>query len=164
MNNDCWYFAYGSNLLKEQMQKRTGEVRQPQVCRLADYRFAFNKRKDNGPIYANIMKQTGAQVWGVVYLCSPEALGALDKNEGVKTGHYHRQPVDVILKDGATVSAVAYVANDECICPEGPPSEEYLGRILRGAKQHDLPSEYIDQIELLGTMRCREYGIDDTKR
>ena len=59
------------------------------------------------------------------------------------------QAADVIVDGGTTISAVAYVANDECVCPEGSPGEEYLGRILRGAKQHGLPSEYVEQIGLL---------------
>ena len=67
------------------MQKRTGEVREPQVCRLVDYRFPFNKRKGDGPIYANIVQQSGAEVWGVIYRCSPNAMAELDKSEGVKT-------------------------------------------------------------------------------
>jgi gamma-glutamylcyclotransferase len=149
MNGDCWYFAYGSNLLKEQMRKRTGEVRQSQVCRLADHRLAFNKRKGGGPIYANIVQEVGAEVWGVAYLSSPKAMDALDESEGVETGHYHRQSVDVILDDGTKLPAVAYVANDECVCFEGPPGDEYLGRILRGAQQHGLSAEYIERIELL---------------
>ena len=55
----------------------------------------------------------------------------------------------MILNDGTTVPAIAYVANAECICPERHPDQEYLGRILRGAEQHGLPSEYVEQIELL---------------
>jgi gamma-glutamylcyclotransferase len=146
MDGDCWYFAYGSNLLKEQMQKRTGEVREPQVCRLADYRFAFNKKKDDGPIRANIMKEPGAEVWGVIYRCSRAAMARLDTNEGVATGHYHRQPVDVVRRDGTAIRATAYVANDECVCSESQPTDEYLDTILRGARQHGLPLDYIKRL------------------
>jgi gamma-glutamylcyclotransferase len=144
MSGDCWYFAYGSNLLKKQMQNRVGEMREPQVCRLADYRFAFNKRKGNGPIYANIVKQPGSTVWGVIYRCSEQAMRKLDQYEGI--GHYHRQPVDVVDCSGATIRAVAYVANDDCICPDGKPSDEYLHRIITGAKEHGLPADYVAAI------------------
>jgi gamma-glutamylcyclotransferase len=146
MNDDCWYFAYGSNLLKKQMQQRAVEMREPHVCRLADYRFAFNKRKGNGPIYANIVKQPGAVVWGVVYRCSATAMRKLDAYEGVATGDYHRQSVDVVDQSGATIHAVAYVANENCVCLEGRPDDEYLGRIVEGAKQHGLPADYIKTI------------------
>ncbi len=149
MNDDCWYFAYGSNLLKEQMQGRTREVRQPQVCRLAEHRLAFNKQGKGDQVYANIMPDTGSEVWGVIYRCSPAAMKELDRYEGVAAGHYHRQQIEVIGHDGATVKAVTYVAGDDHVCPDGQPSDEYLGRFLQGANQHCLPSDYIEGIKLL---------------
>ena len=68
MSKDYWYFAYGSNLWKSQKKKRTGPIRTcnvcPQIVRLADYRFAFNKRGDKGQIFANIMVASGSEVIG----------------------------------------------------------------------------------------------------
>jgi hypothetical protein len=47
MKHDKWYFAYGSNLFIDQKEQRTGRIRQAVCCRLAEYRFAFNKRRGN---------------------------------------------------------------------------------------------------------------------
>ena len=41
--DDCWYFAYGSNLDVDRMQFRTGPMREARRVRLDGYRFAFNK-------------------------------------------------------------------------------------------------------------------------
>ena len=58
-NDDVWYFAYGSNLWRDQKQDRTGAIRQgderPRIARLADHRLAFNKRGARGELFANIM-------------------------------------------------------------------------------------------------------------
>jgi cation transport regulator ChaC len=68
---DQWYFAYGSNLSKEQMEERIGSSREARVAWLTGYRLVFNKRsKKDGTGKANIVPAAGATVWGVVYRCS----------------------------------------------------------------------------------------------
>lgn len=152
MESDCWYFAYGSNLLQEHLEEWSGEILEPQVCRLADYRLAFNKRKKDGTVAANIMKEDGEKVWGVIYSCSPAAMKEIDRKEGVATGDYHRESVSVVLPDGTEVAAIAYVANDDRVCAEDRPGKGYLDKIVRGARQHGLPPEYIQRIETLGNI------------
>jgi gamma-glutamylcyclotransferase len=113
MNCDQWYFAYGSNLLVDQKEKRTGRVRQPVRSRLKGYRFAFNKRGDIGQIYANIVPDDNAEVWGVAYLCNPEAIRSMDRYEGVASGHYERIQVVVEKDMGETAQAITYVAGED---------------------------------------------------
>jgi hypothetical protein len=67
--HDRWYFAYGSNLLVEQKELRTGAIRKSLRCRLPAHRFAFNKRAASGDVYANVIPDESATVWGVAYLC-----------------------------------------------------------------------------------------------
>ena len=88
MNSDQRYFAYGSNLFVNQKETRTGRIRQAVRARLKGYRFAFNKRGSGGQIYANIVPDDTGEVWGVVYLCNPEAIRSMDQCEGVAGGHY----------------------------------------------------------------------------
>jgi hypothetical protein len=45
---DKWYFAYGRNLDVHQKTLRTRRIRQALRCRLPGYRFAFNKRGEEG--------------------------------------------------------------------------------------------------------------------
>ncbi len=46
--SDLSYFAYGSNLAKDQMKERTGPIREARRAWIDGYRVAFNKRGDDG--------------------------------------------------------------------------------------------------------------------
>ena len=144
---DILYFAYGSNLDVDRMQERTGHIPGARRGCLYGYRLAFNKRASRGGVYANIVPSDTDQVWGVVYRCDPHAMKALDACEGVGTGHYRRIHVTILLDDGSTVESDTYVAAQQCVVPEGSPAADYLERILRGARHHRLPDEYVRKIE-----------------
>lgn len=146
---DTWYFAYGSNLCVDQKQSRTGAIRAAVRCRLGGYRFAFNKRGPNGSVFANIVPAPGHEVWGVAYLCSPEAVRKMDRYEGVSGGHYHHIRIEVVTDDGETLPAFTYVAGAAFVCNDGVPSKTYVSRIIRGARYHKLPDDYINAIQNL---------------
>jgi gamma-glutamylcyclotransferase (GGCT)/AIG2-like uncharacterized protein YtfP len=146
-NNDIFYFAYGSNLDALRKEERTGRIREAKKARLTGYRLTFNKRADNGAVYANVVCEPGSEVWGVVYLCAPETLDRLDDFEGVSGGHYERSPVEVEIADGGVVQAIIYVAGAKFICMEGRPTASYLGHIIDGARGHGLPDAYIKHVE-----------------
>ena len=149
MNGDQSYFAYGSNLFVDQKEKRKGQIRQAVRCRLKGYRFAFNKRGNGGHVYANIVLDDTAEVWGVNYLCNPEAIQEMDRSEGVGSGHYERFFVTVEKEAGETVHAITYVAGEDFVCEPSKPTVAYLNKIIVGARQHDLPEEYVRMIEVL---------------
>jgi len=149
MKVDQWYFAYGSNLFIDQKEKRTGRIRKSVRCRLPGFRFAFNKRGNGGQIYANIVPDDAAEVWGVVYLCNPKAIEEMDRYEGVASGHYERISVAVERQAGEKVEAITYIAGEDFVCEPGKPSKEYLLKIVSGARHHSLPDEYVAQIESL---------------
>ncbi len=144
---DSWYFAYGSNLDIDRKERRTGTIRQAEVCRLPGYRFLFNKRGSNGQRFANIVPDRSAEVWGAAYLCSPGAMEEMDRFEGVGAGHYGRMAVRLLTKTGEPRDAVTYVAGAKYLCKEATPTEAYLQKILKGALHHGLPEEYIRFIE-----------------
>jgi cation transport regulator ChaC len=147
--DDRWYFAYGSNLSVDQKELRTGRIRQAVRCRLPGYRFDFNKRGEHGQVYANIVVDGTSEVWGVAYLCSPAAMREMDKCEGVAAGHYERLPVEVILESGQRIEAIAYIAGAAFVCQPRAPSDDYLERIISGARHHGLPADYVERIEML---------------
>ena len=73
--------------------------------------------------------------------------------EGVNDGIYERIAVSPIV-DGQPVNCVAYqitnVTRDNAIASHGNkllPSSVYKNVIIRGAKEHDLPGEYIKYLE-----------------
>jgi gamma-glutamylcyclotransferase len=144
---DQWYFAYGSNLLSEQMVARTGPIRtgdeRSRIARLPNYRLVFNVLGDDGCTYANIARR-GDDVLGVIYRCGEEELKKLDYYEH----EYERQFVVVIdVRAAIELQAVVYVARPESVTDDGRPSADYLQRILTGARAHGLPQEYIRSIE-----------------
>jgi gamma-glutamylcyclotransferase (GGCT)/AIG2-like uncharacterized protein YtfP len=123
---DRWYFAYGSNLDVDQKQRRIGRIRQALRCRLPGYRLAFNKRGQKGQPFANIVPDDNAEVWGVVYLCNPNAMQDMDGDEGVAGGHYKHVVVRVVNDLDEELEAITYIAVDEFVCEPGRPSDEYL--------------------------------------
>ena len=140
-----WYFAYGSNLLAAQMSARTGltwsDANRPRRAQLPGYRLAFNA-SGNGCTYANIVRP-GNGVMGVLYWCTPEALALLDKYES----GYDRVQIEVLDEAGARIEAVAYIARPENLTSDESPTAEYLGRIIRGAREHGLPEVDIRTME-----------------
>lgn len=143
---DVCYFAYGSNLLRSQMEARTGPIRtgeeSPRIARLPGYRLAFNMNGGDGQVYANVM-QPGDGVLGVIYRCGPEVLEELDWYEQ----GYVRQQAVVIDAAGKELDAILYVAKPESLCTEGQPSTTYLDKIITGAKEQGLTEGYIRWIE-----------------
>jgi cation transport regulator ChaC len=148
--SDQWYFAYGSNLARDRKEGRTGHIREERRARLDGYRIAFNKRGTDGTGKANIVADQTGTVWGVVYRCSPKALEEMDRYEGVPGGHYVRKMVRVRVDSGDELEAVTYVAGEAFIDDSLTPSPEYLQTILRGAREHALPYDYIHGLEALG--------------
>jgi len=151
MNDDVWYFAYGSNLSTIQKELRTSAIRtgddRPRIALLADFRFAFNKRGGKGQVFANVMACPRNQVIGVVYRCKPSTVETMSGFEG----GYERRTVVVVIDDNTSVEAITYVAMKKNVVDDARPTDEYLTRIVDGAIQHGLPPDYIEKIKLLAS-------------
>jgi cation transport regulator ChaC len=140
------YFAYGSNLWVAQMVARTGPIPQgadrPRIARLPNYRLTFNMHGDDGQVFANVI-YPGQGVLGVIYCCTVEALLKMDQYEK----GYERRQVQVVLENGAELTAVTYIAGTAQAGNVSQPTADYLQKILCGARQHGLPEAYIKEIE-----------------
>ncbi|HXG52512.1 MAG TPA: gamma-glutamylcyclotransferase family protein [candidate division Zixibacteria bacterium] len=138
-----YYFAYGSNMNWPQMQRRCPSATFVSVARLPDYRFAITRRSRlRGCGTANILRQPGAEVWGVVYDVAAPDLVVLD---GFEDG-YRRETVRVYCRDDGRrpLEALVYVAADEPDVP--PPSAEYIGLIVEGAAHWKIPHPYLEML------------------
>jgi hypothetical protein len=147
-----WYFAYGSNLCRDQMITRTGELllaAPARIARLSGFRLAFNMRADDGQVYANI-HSPGSFVLGVLYWCAADVFERLDPFEA----GYSRERIMVDC-DGKAVEASVYKSNRENLFVGGTPEAEYVQRILRGSRERDLPEAYVREIEQLARL---EFG------
>jgi gamma-glutamylcyclotransferase (GGCT)/AIG2-like uncharacterized protein YtfP len=151
------YFAYGSNLDPEQMRSRCPSSHVAGLASLRDHRLIFPLPSDRwGGGVSSVQPAHGPTVWGVLYELTDEDLVALDGFEGYHgagaVNVYDREQVSVDLTrpdDGSIprrVRAWIYIARP--IRPT-PPSRRYLDAILRGARHHRLPDEYVSALESL---------------
>lgn len=144
MAGAVWYFAYGSNLNRAQMKSRAGEILEERPARLENYEFVFNKKARGGSATGNIRPAPGKTVYGVLYRIPEQALRSLDRFEGVPQ-HYRRIEVTAIDNEGNKINAQAYIATK---VENGlRPAPHYLQSILQGAKEHNLPADYIESIK-----------------
>jgi gamma-glutamylcyclotransferase (GGCT)/AIG2-like uncharacterized protein YtfP len=138
------YFAYGSNMDWQQMQRRCPSARFVCVARLANYQFAIGRHsrlRHCGT--ATITAQYGSEVWGIVYDVSDEDLLALD---GFEDG-YRRELLSVTaLNDGdAPLQVLVYIAEKEANVPL--PNPRYKQHMLVGARHWRLPPSYLAILE-----------------
>ena len=149
------YFAYGSNLDPEQTQSRCPGAKVVGLAALRDHRLTFPRNSETwGGGTCSVQLAHGHAVWGVVYDLTEEHMQALDQFEGFvgpsnQHNLYDREQLTVELTrpdDGSfprRVRAWAYVARPS---NPTPPSRRYLDTILRGARHHRLPEEYIAKL------------------
>ena len=143
--SETWYFSYGSNLSKQQMLRRTGSIPMSHAAFLVNYKLAFRKVLNGKDVYATIVPMPGAIVHGVAYLCGPHAMTQLDLFEGVAENCYRRESVQVTTHSDDILKCMVYIG--EAFSEEDSvSSSSYLNVILTGAKEHQLPPDYIESI------------------
>jgi gamma-glutamylcyclotransferase len=149
------YFAYASNLDPELMRQHAPGHHVVGLAALRDHRLAFPRFSPEwGGGLAAPQLAHGETVWGMVYDLTDDDLKGLDEKEGfVATGDPH----NVCNRDTATIDLVR--PDDDSIprrvrpwiyVPRTsnpmPPSRRYLDTILRGARHHRLPEEYVARL------------------
>lgn len=150
------YFAYGSNLDPEQMRSRCPANGIAGLAALRNYRLIFPLPSERwGGGVSSVQPVHGQTVWGALYELTDEDLASLDTYEGFRVGGdqhnlYEREQVSVDLvrpDDGSfprRVRAWIYIARPT---NPTPPSRRYLDTMLRGARYHRLPDDYIAGLE-----------------
>jgi gamma-glutamylcyclotransferase (GGCT)/AIG2-like uncharacterized protein YtfP len=138
-------FAYGSNLAASEMEAWCPEARFAGLARLPDHRLALNRRSIRwGGGAVDVVPAPGEEVWGGLYDVPDGTLDRLDAKEG-EGWAYRRIAVPVEAEDGRRLEAEAY----EVIHKE--PQEvlatpEYAALLLRGARERELPGEYVARL------------------
>jgi len=141
------YFAYGSNLSLKQIVKRCQTSKPYTNAKLLDHALVFHmfsETVDGGA--AGLETCEESIVEGVVYEMSDDDLLLMDGFESVDVGCYTRKKITVICPDGTELECWTYFSNGQ-IGADYPPSSQYLGRILTGAKEHALSPAYIQKLE-----------------
>ena len=147
----CLYFAFGSNLSSWRIKINVPSAKLQGVARLSEYELQF--RSTSGQPFpspwkggtATIEPREGASVWGAVCTIDKEHISALDRQEYC----YNAIEVAVVNTDGETLRCRTYAQPSNS--PYNPsvdrPSPQYLQCIIDGARECDLPSSYIAELE-----------------
>jgi len=140
-----YYFAYGANMLRETIEKRVMNVNKKVIKKgtaiLDKFEIVFNKPSSRGKfVFSNIRENQNKFVYGVVYELTEDQLKELDKREK----GYIREKKKVKLTNGDEVEAYVYIAKET---KEGlKPLEIYVKDLIKGAKENNLPENYIKEI------------------
>ena len=126
------YFAYGSNLNKQQMLKRCPGAKARYQAILPNYRLIFTgwSREWKGGT-ASIKPVRGEKVIGAVYEISESDIHHLDRFEDYPAT-YDRINVLVLKDDGSATKATTYIKRKQS--DETKPSVEYLALMKQGYK------------------------------
>lgn len=143
MSRELFYFAYGSNLLGARLRARVPSARVETNAVLAGYRMAFNKRGADGSAKCNIVPAENVEsVHGVVWRVDAAQKTALDAVEGPAYYTWWR----ILPAAGRSYPVFTYVARPGMTTSDRKPYDWYRAFVVAGAREHDLPPEYIDAL------------------
>ncbi|VDM56717.1 unnamed protein product [Angiostrongylus costaricensis] len=163
MTRFFYYFAYGSNLLKERIrvqytyrQIKGAEFERSGVLKNYELDFVANSTRWHGGL-ATIKEKSGAEVYGCVWRVPEEFADELDLQEK----GYHRLSGGIHLHsyvNGGRFVNCLFAVCIECVnsviecrtyqysdskAPSLPPSPHYKTVILAGAVENSLPASYV---------------------
>ena len=144
------YFAYGSNMSTERLRGRTPTARARGIARLPSHRLRWHKLGRDGSGKCDIEPAEAHDlVWGVLFDVAWDEKPALDAAEGLGVGYFETE-VRVVTGDGERL-ALTYQANPERIDAALRPRGWYKDHVVRGAREHGLPADYIRELEQVET-------------
>lgn len=140
-----FYFAYGSSLLRAQMERRLMGNKPVTRAYLKGYRLAFmgNSTERKGTV-VNLLPDANRMVPGTLYQLNDVMIQYLDRAEACEHGVYRKLDVTVEKDDGEKVPAVCYQLAQENP-PFGQPNLGYLLQVKQGYKEWGLPEEVLEE-------------------
>jgi gamma-glutamylcyclotransferase (GGCT)/AIG2-like uncharacterized protein YtfP len=146
------HFAYGSNMDWAQMRERCPSARFVCVAKLPEHRLAFTlKSKTRGCGVADVARDVGREVWGVVYEISERDVGHLDSSEGFSPGRaqnsYTREERHVLVEGDANKPMATWIYFTKKEIKPPLPNGQYKKHIVEGAKFWHLPPDYVAELE-----------------
>jgi gamma-glutamylcyclotransferase (GGCT)/AIG2-like uncharacterized protein YtfP len=137
-----YYFAYGSNTNIRQMAQRCPEAYPVMNAVLEGYRLEFRGNLRFKGV-ANVKREKGARVEGVLWNVTKACLNALDGYEGHPIV-YTRQEVKVnVSVTDRKIKAITYIMLPPFYRRQTIPSEDYLNRIIEGYEKHSIPLDVL---------------------
>ena len=135
------YFAYGSNMDKDQMAHRCLDSIFAGIAMLEGYRFIINSRS-----VATVVQDPPSVVYGALWNLSPADEARLDVYEGVADGLYSKEYITIRPSgnDSPEQQAMVYIAADRI---PGKSRIGYIGKIIAAAEKSQFPKFYIDSLK-----------------
>jgi uncharacterized protein len=127
------YLAYGSNLCLNQMRARCPAAEPGPLVALPGWRFVINRRG-----VATLLPCPGGQAWGLIWQLTRDCEAALDRYEGVASGHYTKAGIEV----GGS-PALLYLATETA---PGFPRPGYLDRVVAAAAARGLDAATVAEL------------------
>lgn len=138
-------FAYGSNMCSGRFRDyKVKPIGPGRAAKLERFSLSFKKRSTDKSGKATVSPCSSAYVWGVLYEIPTDELVTLDNGER----GYIRDTVTVLVED-STVTAWMYVAERPDESAQLLPYSWYKRFLVEGAREHGLPSEYIERLEAI---------------
>jgi hypothetical protein len=155
-------FAYGSNMCSGRIRDYRVHPISSCVAKLTGYDLCFDKRSGDGSGKVNIVpsKNKDSEIWGVIYEISHTDLDKLDEGEK----GYYRSEIVVSTKDGSNVKAWDYMAQESFITKGLKPYTWYKRFLVEGAREHDLPEDYIAKLNTAEAVNDTNASRDRGKR
>jgi hypothetical protein len=131
------YFAYGSNMDLAAMAARCPHSKPIGSARLMRHRFVVTT---DG--YANVLRDPGRLVWGLLWDLALADVPSLDRYESLGTGLFIKAVQPVLTARGPR-QAMIYLGR--AVRP-GAPKAGYMERVLAAAEAAGLPSAYCREL------------------
>ena len=146
MAHFLYHFSYASNLKRQWLLGNCPSAVFVCIAKLDGYRISFCGYSESWKgAKATIIRSPGDAVWGAVWKLSPDHVTSIDSEEGVHLGVYNKLALTVTKKGGDEKFECITYARPEDV-PQGAPSPQYLQTILEGARECDLPQDYIEEL------------------
>ena len=143
MSGRLKYFAYGSNLHPERLLQRVPSARVIGAAVVEGYRLSFNKRGMDNSGKCNVVPAgPDALVHGALFEMHAGEKLALDKAEG---SGYAAEKL-IVFSGGESHQAFSYIARPHALDDALDPYDWYHALVLGGARYHDFPAAYLEQI------------------
>jgi gamma-glutamylcyclotransferase (GGCT)/AIG2-like uncharacterized protein YtfP len=126
-------FAYGANIIADDMAKRCPGAREIGTVTLRGWRFAI---MEHG--YATLLPDARSRVFGVLWSITPRCERDLDAFEGVSRGLYGKETL--VIDDAP---ALVYLAASTAL---GRPRAGYLEPIVAAAEARGFPADYLEEL------------------
>ena len=131
-------------MLSRRIVQRVPSARFVHTATLQGYVLRWHKAGQDGSGKCDIVKtsEPGACVYGVVYELAADEKPRLDAAEGLGHGYDEMQVTLKLASSSTTAWTYCATAIDASLRPY----TWYKALVVSGAREHDLPSDYIDRL------------------